>query len=281
MIDKLNYSQSYYGVGNCKNNCCETNSYSTLPIETNKPSQDESLKKINGAVRAYALARLQKPYEQLSFQDCILRLQKEGKVEGEDYFIEASNICNNLHINVVDKNNGMEKRIFYNAGFVDKCSGYDVVKFLGDNKEHYIGFDNCGRKTIETISQNGKIIFEKDYQVSSSQDFSNAVFPQVQFTKEKITSKTTADEYIKYLQDNNIRFQTGEVHNGKESLLIVRETDKKGNEIQSTTFELDVPPEKAVVLREVRNKDGGFTRLEFHKDKTFVSRIYFKEERPL
>ena len=277
MIDKVNYVQPYYRVENCKNNCCETNGYLSSPVETNKPSQEEALKKINSAVRAYALARLQKPYEQLSFQDCILRLQQEGKKEGQDYFIESSNTCNNLFVNIIDKNKGMEKRIFYNGGFVDRPSGYDVTKYLKDNKEHHIGFDDRGSKTFETISQNGEIIFEKDYQEMNVHEFSNATFPQSQFTKEGITSKTTADEYIKYLQDNNIQYQTSEVHNGEGALLIVKEFDKNATQTQSTTFELDVPPEEAVVMRELRNNNDEITRLELHSDKTLVNRTSLKK----
>lgn len=324
---------------------------------------------ISSAYRAYGQSMINKPFEQLSFKECIQQLQKQGKIIGKDYKLEK-NGNSATAIYLLNKNGQETKRmLFQNDGKIgcwedfkyangkkvkeifhssdgripnyldyyyndeipqeaftkDKLT-YDTtpeqhIEYLNKNNINYKieknGEDDSNRsifitefdknnKKIQTTYYYGKDKFGQKYQKLSRSIYdSNEAevkrielekdstevctylekwgkghsypctdVPQETFTKEHITAETTADEYIRYLNENNKKF---EVHE-KDDCISISEFDNYGNEIQSTGFERNkakFAPDDSIIMREEYLPNGNRKRIEFSKNDTYVTKFSY------
>lgn len=171
---------------------------------------------VSSAYRAYGQAMVNKPLEQLSFNDCILQLQKQGKVEGKDYKLENYE-SGKTAIYLLNKGGQETKRIlFYTDGKTD-C--WEDFKYADNRKVKTIYHD-----------ENGKIPLYNDC-------YYNDEIPQEAFTKDKLTYNTTPEQYIEYLNKNNINYKIerdGEEDNNRS--IHIDEFDENDKRIQSTWF---------------------------------------------
>lgn len=203
---------------------------------------------ISNAYRAYGQAMVNKPLEQLSFNDCILQLQKQGKVEGKDYKLENYE-CGRTAIYLLNKNGQETKRmLFLNEGKID-C--WEDFKYSDTRK-------------IKTIyhDANGKIPNYQDY-------YYNDEIPQEAFTKEKINFNTNPYDYLEYLKENNINFK---VEYGPDNINKIEEFDENNKLVQDTIWYQDENYKLASCERNIYNENEDCIKnIDFKKNQTIVN----------
>lgn len=225
-----------------------------------QPSFEENREmpsEISTAYRAYGQAMIQKPLEQLSLNDCILQLQKQGKVEGKDYRIDGCTMGNIvLHVN--NKDGQQTKVLHFDNGDIEKCSCREEYKYENGRKV----------KEIHYHSNNNKVSMYSDC-------YYNDEIPQEAFTKDKLTYDTTPEQCIEYLNKNNINYKIerdGEGDNNRS--LYITEFDDNGKQIQSTWFyygENTFDQKHQMLSRSIYNNNELETkRIELEKDCTSV-----------
>lgn len=190
-----------------------------LKQEVQNDEVSEISSEASSAYRAYGHAMVQKPLEKLSLNDCILQLQKQGKIEGKDYNIEGCTM-GNLVLCVNNQNGQRLKTVHFDNGNIEKCSCWTDYKYSPNGK------------LAKTISHHGdgKIPSYSDY-------YYNDEIPQEAFTKDKLTYNTPPEEYIEYLNKNNINYKIercGEENNNRS--IDITELDNNGKEINSTYY---------------------------------------------
>lgn len=211
--------------------------------------------KVSNAYRAYGQAMLQKPLEQLSLNNCILQLQKQGKIEGKDYCIKGCTM-GNLVLYVNNKDGQEEKVLHFDQGNIEKCSCWEEYKYANGKKIKGISHD-----------MNGKIHNYQDY-------YYNDEISQEAFTKEHITAETTPKEYIQYLKENNKKFEVENIKNDGFQAIRITEFDEYGKEIQYTSFETNkenFAPDYCIIMREEYLPNGNRKRIEFSKTDTYIT----------
>lgn len=179
-------------------------------------SNYEMPSEVSSEYRAYGQAMVNKPFEQLSFNECLLQLQKQGKVEGKDYRLENYEAGNSA-IYLLNQNGQETKRmLFCTEGKID-C--WEDFKYANGRKV----------KEISHLSD-GKIPNYLDYYYKDE-------IPQEAFTKDKLTYDTTPEQYIEYLNKNNINYKierNGEKDNNRS--IYITEFDENDKRTQSTWF---------------------------------------------
>jgi len=333
-------------------------------------ANNEMSPEVSNAYRAYGQAMVQKPLEQLSLNDCILQLQKQGKVEGKDYHIEGCTM-GNLVLYVNNRKGQEEKVLHFDDENIQKCSCWEEYKYADSRKikvishradgkipwytAHYYNdqipqealtkdkltydttpeqhiqylkknninykiskygkennnrdirieeFDENGKKAQETWYYYGRnkfvsrsiyddneaetksISFEKDktevctyLEKHNEKTYPVSDFPQESFTKEGLTGKTEPEDYLKYLNDNHIKYTiktkniTAEDENRK--IVTITEFDKNDKEIQSTSFDYDLKFPHKSILRSTTDENGNEQRIELTEENTYVTNFYY------
>lgn len=168
---------------------------------------------VSSAYRAYGLANINKQdYINLKLNEFIAILKAQRK----NFEIEENGDRPRLH---VYNENGQEVlRSEYN-GDTQKLLGAEILTYRND-------------KIIRKIFKDDKnsIRMYEDY-------YYNDEIPQEAFTKDKLTYDTTPEEYIKYLNQNNINYKIekdGEEDNNRS--IHIDEFDENDKRIQSTWF---------------------------------------------
>lgn len=239
MIDKINFNP----------NIIKSHQKTNAPIpQPSFEGNQEMPSEVSSAYRAYGQAMVNKPLEQLSLNDCILQLQKQGKVEGKDYRLKNYG-SGKTAIHMFNKNCQETKRIlFQNDGKID-C--WEDSKYAN------------GRK-IKEISHHsdGRIPMYSDY-------YYNDEIPQEAFTKEKINFNTNPYDYLEYLKENNINFK---VEYGPNNINKIEEFDENNRLIQDTTWYQDENDKLASCERNIYNENEACIKnIEFKKNQTIVN----------
>lgn len=245
MIDKINFNPNI-----AQRSVKETeNAPVTQPaFEGNREMSPE----ISNAYRAYGQAMVQKPLEQLSLNDCILQLQKQGKVEGKDYHIEGCTM-GNLVLYVNNINGQREKVLHFDDGNVEKCNCWEDYKYSDG-------------KLIKIIDHTGE-------KIHSYQDFYyNDEVPQETFTKDKLTYDTTPEQHIQYLKNNNINYtidKDGEEDNNRS--IRIYEIDESGKKLQETWYYYGT--------NKFNEKHQMLSRSQYDSNEAEVKRIELEQDR--
>ena len=239
MINSVNFNP------NIAQSCPKTDAPVTQPsFEGNHEMSPE----VSSAYRAYGQSIINKPFEQLSFKDCILQLQKQGKVEGKDYKLENYE-SGNTAIYLLNKDHQETKRmLFQNDGKID-C--WEDFKY--SNGRH-----------IKTISHDadGRIPMYSEY-------YYNDEIPQEAFTKEKINFNTNPYDYLEYLKENNINFK---VEYGPDNINKIEEFDENNKLVQDTIWYQDENYKLASCERNIYNENEDCIKnIDFKKNQTIVN----------
>lgn len=199
---------------------------------------------VSSAYRAYGQAMVNKPLEQLSFNECIFQLQKQGKVEGKDYRLENYE-RGNTAIYLINKNNQETKRILF--GTDGKIDSWEDYKYANE------------RKVKEILHHSGGIIpYYLDY-------YYNDEIPQEAFTKEKLTYNTTPKQYIGYLKKNNINYKIEREGQGNNKSIYITEFDENSKITQSTYWSFY--DENQIISRSIYDSNEAETkRITFFDD---------------
>lgn len=248
MINGVNFNP------NIAQSCPKTDAPVTQPsFEGNHDMSSE----VSSAYRAYGQSMINKPLEQLSLNDCILQLQKQGKIEGKDYHIEGCTM-GNLVLYINNKDGQEAKVLHFDNGNIEKCSCREEYKYENGRKI----------KEIHYFSADDRISMYSDY-------YYNDEIPQEAFTKDKLTYDTTPEQHIEYLNKNNINYKIerdGEENNNRS--LYITEFDKNDKIIQSTWYyygKNNFNQKHQMLSRSIYDSDEAeVKRIELEKDRTEV-----------
>ena len=231
------------------------NPYVETPIaKPQYPQFKEISPAVNSAICAYASPIIRKPYEKMSFSECIVNLKQQGKVEGLDYYIEEFPKQDSIEISIKNKSGQTTKTLEFD------CNDLEHV-FRSTNEQY-----RNGRLVKSfTYHKNNKLSYITD-------TYYNDEIPQEQFTREGITAYTKADEYIDYLKRNKINFKVEPqtYGDGRESVRII-EYDKHNREKQFTCFELSGENR---VMREIYERNGSRKRIELDEYATYITEFF-------
>mgnify|MGYP004464081071 CR=1 FL=1 len=210
---------------------------------------------VSSAYRAYGQAMVNKPYEQLSLNDCILQLQRQGKVEGKDYEFENCS-GGSVAIYLLNKDGQETKRMLYHDGEIDCWEDYKY---------------SSNGKLAKMISHDasGKIPMYSDYYYANE-------IQQENFTPDKLTYSTTPEQYIEYLNKNNISYKidrNGEEDNNRSIVIgVFDENNKKVNSTWWYYGENKFNQNHRMLSHSMYNDDEAeIKRFEFKKDRTEVT----------
>lgn len=242
MIDKINFNP----------NITQHNIKAKKNVPVTQPSFEgncEMSSNVSNAYRAYGQAMVNKPIEQLSLDECVLQLQKQGKVEGKDYRLkdyENGNVA--LYLN--NKDGQEAKRILFNDGKVDCWEDYKY---------------SDGRLIKQIDHADGKIRSYQDF-------YYNNEIPQETFTQDKLTYTTTPEEYIEYLNKNNKNYKVtkdGEEDNNRS--IYIDELDENDKIINSTWWYYGE--------NKFNEKHQMLSRSEYDSNEAEVKRIELEQDR--
>lgn len=244
------YHNVYFqGVKRRPVNQQQNNNYVETPIaRPQHPQFKEISPAVNDAICAYASPIIRKPYEKMSFNECIASLKKQGYIEGLNFEIHDNRLVQikNTHGNVI------------------KCLGYDDPNDKNPFVQDLL-YDNKNREIRLICKENNKIKFQVD-------TYYNDEIPQEQFTKDGITAYTKPDEYIEYLKNNNIKFKVEpKIYGDNQETIEITEYDDRNRKSQFTGFELNGENR---VMRELYGFDGSRERLEFDKNATYITQYF-------
>lgn len=230
MIDKINLlKQDRFQVSSLQKSGMQEPSFKNNTEITSETSS---------ALHAYGTALLNKPAEQLSLAENIKILKAQGKIESKDYIIDRSEM-GNIILQLNNKSRQPIKILHFDNGNLKKCNGWEDYKYTNDKLVK-----------LYTHDENGRIPSYSDY-------FYNNEIPQENFTKEQITYKTKPQDYIEYLEENNINFKINDDNS-------ISEYDKNNNLIQKTEFYQDS------LVRSIYDNNQETHRIRLDKDSTEI-----------
>ena len=230
----------------------QNNNYVETPIARPQyPQFKEISPAVCNAIYSYASPIIRKPYEKMSFDECLMTLTRQGKFKGLDY-----DICEFPNQNTVEL-------------YLKNKTG-QPIKILSYNKDDLKNTQRC----INYQYKNGREVKSYRYNRNNELDYIrdtyyNDEIPQWQFTKEGITAYTKPEEYIEYLKRNNIKFkiEPKTYGDGRETVGIT-EYDRHNREKQFTGFELNGENR---VMHEIYERDGSRKCFEFDEDATYIT----------
>ncbi len=168
---------------------------------------------ISSASRAYGLSFINKnkTIPQMSLKDMVQWFETQGKVEGKDFEIDSSCSMGNTLLILKNKQGQEELTIHYDNGNHNSWSGYEVSEYKNgklckQTSRDYNGNINCNLQ-----------VYDKNDE-------------RIHHLQESLTFDTTPEEYIKYLNDNNINYNieyTGDEENNRSIHIDVLDANKK------------------------------------------------------
>ena len=233
----------------------QQNNYVETPIaRPTYPQFKEISPAVSNAIYSYASPIIRKPYEKMSFDECILSLKQQGKISGLDYFLNEYPNENQKEISIMNRNGKPLKSLLFNNNDLEhmvRCFNYQ--------------YDKGKEISCRVYNKNNELDYITD-------TYYNDEIPQWQFTKEGITAYTKPEEYIEYLKQNNIKFkiEPKTYGDGRETVGII-EYDRRNREKQFTGFELN--GENSVV-RNIFERDGSKKQLVFDEKATYITEYY-------
>ena len=191
---------------------------------------------------------------------------------------------------------GLEARANYNIAAINKQS--DTPRYIyqtleehisslqQNNIDYFLEKNGPDRHWLEIMNKNGDVTYKNDKlvkRISRSKDrieYSENIFykennPQEKFTTSGINYKTTPEQFINYLEKNNIKYKVkyeGEEDNNRSVTL--REYDQDGKVVREywwyygeNKFNEEFP---WVAVSELNENEEEVRRISFDKDKTEI-----------
>lgn len=243
MINGVNFNP------NIAQSCPKTDAPVTQPsFEGNHDMSSE----VSNAYRAYGLANINKQtdYINLKLNEFIAILKAQRK----NFEIEGNGNRPWLH---VYNENGQEVLRSEYDGDTQKLLGAEISTYKNDKIIRKIFKDNKNR-----------IRMYEDY-------YYNNEIPQEAFTKDKLTYNTTPEQYIEYLNKNNINYKIereGEEDNNRS--IYIYEFDENGKKILGTWYyygENTFDQKPSMLSQSIYDcNEAEVKRIELEKDRTSV-----------
>ena len=230
----------------------QNNNYVETPVQRPQyPQFKEISPAVSNAIYSYASPIIRKPYEKMSFDECIISLKQQGKFKGLDFDTAEFPEQDIVELYIKDKKGQTTKSLLFSTDDLEHA-------------ESYINYQYKNGREIRNFKYNKNN--ELEY---CSETYYNDEIPQEQFTKEGITAYTKPDEYIEYLKRNTVKFRVEpfEYGDGRETLGIT-EYDRRNREYQFTGFELNCENR---VMREIYERDGSRKRIGFDENATYIT----------
>lgn len=199
-MDRINYIPNYnYNIslkGKGENPQLKSDYNNGFSSSTEYMASD-----ISSASRAYGLSFINKnkTIPQMSLRNMIRWFESKGKVEGKDFDIDSSCTMGNTVLTLKNKQGQEELIIHYDNGNHDSWNGYETIEYKNGQRYKETGRDFNGN--IKFLNQ----VFNKNDE-------------SIQHLTENLSYKTTPEEYVKYLEKNNINYSieySGEEENNR------------------------------------------------------------------
>lgn len=194
-MDRINFTPNYGYNTPLKGNM--NYSYDTDYPRNCQNNTEYMTSDISSASRAYGLSFVNKnkTIPQMSLKDMVQWFESQGKIEGKDFDIDSSCTLGNTVLTLKNKEGQDELTIHYDNGNHTSWSGYEVIEYKNGQRYKETGRDSNGN--ISVVNQ----IFDKNDK-------------SIQHLTEDLSYEITPEEYVKYLEKNNIDYSIG--YSGEE-----------------------------------------------------------------